>query len=299
MDENREMESEVFTPSGNGQDPYFQFSDREKSGVFVARYKPSRVMDDKKYSSCALASSLNALNRIYPNAIEVTSPVSQVVRSGELIAGLFTAAFSVFALYFLITVIRDSSSIALMIILFAAFYIFAVASIWIFRAPFIQPTDLPIIFNKKTRQVSFMRMRLPNLLKCWAPLVTEYKTYAWDTVRARTYQVTSRMVGTSAITTSTSGKLCLLWGNDPDEPRQFKDWVAVGFNKEDEHLLQLWEHIRRYMEEGGPAILPGETLHRGVYDSRWKAPKPEFPTDVVADAGGQPLNQEQIAALVR
>lgn len=105
------------------------------------------------------------------------------------------------------------------------------------------------------------------------------------------------MVGTSAITTSTSGKLCLLWGNDPDEPRQFKDWVAVGLNKEDEQLLQLWEHIRRYMEEGGPAILPGETLHRGVYDSRWKAPKPLFPDDVIADAGGQPLNEEQIAAL--
>lgn len=129
MDENAgKLESGILVPPWRGPEPYFQFIPKESRNVFAAHYEPSRVIDDKRYSCSASVSSLNALNRIYPNAIEVTSPTSQVVRGGEFFVGLFTSAFSIFALYFLTKVIRDSSSIALMVIPFLAFYIFAVAS---------------------------------------------------------------------------------------------------------------------------------------------------------------------------
>ncbi|MBE1161106.1 hypothetical protein IGX34_11965 [Dyella sp. 7MK23] len=142
-------------------------------------------------------------------------------------------------------------------------------------------------------------MRLPNLLKFWAPLRIDYRSYSWEQAKARSYQVTSRTVGTSAITSTTAGKLCLLWGDSPQDPAQFKDWAAVGNNAEDEDLLQLWEHVRRYMEEGGPAIHAGDSLRNGVYDSKWNAPRPDFPSDVIAAAGGAPLSDTEIHALTR
>lgn len=284
-----QIKKSVLIPLWDKPEPFFEFSGKDRN-LLVARYEPRRVIDDKRESCIALASSQNAVNRIFPNAIEVTSPAAQMARGGTFFFGFFVAAFALFFLFFLGSMIRDSASFGLMLVPFIGFFIFTLAAIWIFRAPFIQPTDLPVIFNKKTRQVSFMKMRLPNLLKFWAPLRTEYKTYSWDQAKVRSYQVTSRAVGTRAITSSTAGRLCILWGNDPGAPAQFKDWAAVGFNAEDERLLQLWEHIRRYMEEGGPAINPGEELHKGVYDSKWNAPAPQFPSDVLAAAGGRPLS---------
>lgn len=277
-------------PEWNTAEPFFRFSGKD-SNLFVARHAPSRVLPDDKLQPCSNRVSANkSINRVYPNAIELTSPSGQMVRSGAFVAGSFAATGAVFFLYFLIDLVRDSAGIGISIVPFLGFCVFALAAIWIFRAPFIQPTDLPVIFNRKTRQVSFMRMRLPNLLKFWAPLRIEYRSYPWEQVRVRSYQVTGRMVGTSAITSTTVGKLCLLWGHDPDDPSQFKDWTAVGLSEEDDRLLQLWEHIRRYMEEDGPAINAGESLRKGVYDSKWNAPKPDFPAEIIAAAGGLPLS---------
>lgn len=94
------MEDDILMPPWSGPEPYFQFTPKQRRNVFVAHYEPSRVIDDKRQSSCTSVSSLNALNRIYPNAIEVTSPVSQVVRGGAIVVALMMGFFSISALFF-------------------------------------------------------------------------------------------------------------------------------------------------------------------------------------------------------
>lgn len=65
-------------------------------------------------------------------------------------------------------------------------------------------------------------------------------------------------------------------------------------NSFDSDQLSLWEHIRQYMEEGGPPLQPGDKL-RATDLSR----VPEFPAEIVAEAGGAALNQDAIDRLVQ
>ena len=62
---------------------------------------------------------------------------------------------------------------------------------------------------------------------------------------------------------------------------------------EDEPLFQVSEHIRRYMEEGGPPIQPGERLRKPANNR-----KPmEFPPEVIAAAGGPALSEAEVKRL--
>jgi hypothetical protein len=87
--------------------------------------------------------------------------------------------------------------------------------------------------------------------------------------------------------------LALLWGEE-DNPRQFKNFAYIGYLGwwEDAMLWRLWEHIRRYMEEDGPPIQPGETLRTS---GTGKLPK--FPDHIIAAAGGPPMSPEEVDAL--
>ncbi|TXD56871.1 hypothetical protein FUT88_17960 [Ralstonia sp. TCR112] len=90
--------------------------------------------------------------------------------------------------------------------------------------------------------------------------------------------------------------LVLLWGAQDEHGRNVvKDCVPIGYEGyfEDERLFQVWEHIRRYMEEGGPSIQPGEQLRKPA-NSR----KPlEFPPEVIAAAGGPALSVAEVERL--
>ncbi|OCS49437.1 hypothetical protein BEK67_19985 [Ralstonia pickettii] len=90
--------------------------------------------------------------------------------------------------------------------------------------------------------------------------------------------------------------LVLLWGAQDEHGRNVvKDCVPIGYEGyfEDERLFQVWEHIRRYMEESGPPIQPGEQLRKPA-NSR----KPlEFPPEIIAAAGGPALSVAEVERL--
>ncbi len=89
--------------------------------------------------------------------------------------------------------------------------------------------------------------------------------------------------------------LQMLWGGKDGNPKRLKDYVAIGFEgyEEDDGLLQLWEHIRRYMEEDGPPIQPGERLRKPAN----KRKPLEFPPEIIAAAGGPALSEAEVLAL--
>ncbi|KAF1712639.1 hypothetical protein CSC70_00175 [Pseudoxanthomonas kalamensis DSM 18571] len=126
--------------------------------------------------------------------------------------------------------------------------------------------------------------------KFWQkPGVGPVRTYRWEDVRARSYKLTE-FTGSAG---RESYLLALLWGEESD-PRQCKEIITIGYKGwwEDELLWRLYEHIRRYMEEDGPPIQPGETLRTSGFGKL-----PAFPPEVIAKAGGPALSPEEVMKL--
>ena len=165
--------------------------------------------------------------------------------------------------------------------------IFFLVAVLFIRMAFFTPRDLPVLFNRKTREVSFFPVIPLRFWKFWKPAgVGPVLTYKWDDLRVRSYKMTE-FTGSAG---RESYLLALLWG-EPDNPQQCKEIVTIGYKGwwEDELLWRLYEHIRRYMEEGGPPIQPGERLRTSGMGRL-----PEFPPEIVAAAGGPALSAGEV-----
>ncbi len=149
------------------------------------------------------------------------------------------------------------------------------------------------MFNRQKRTVTFIRPTRPKFFKFWAFTESGAVTYSWDEVKVRTYKLIVSNAGKSF---HESYWMVLFWGElDGRGQRIVKDCVPIGYEGyfEDERLFQVWEHIRRYMEEGGPPIQPGEHLRKPANNRK---PMP-FPPEVIAAAGGQALDEAAVKAL--
>lgn len=60
-------------------------------------------------------------------------------------------------------------------------------------------------------------------------------------------------------------------------------------NSFDIDQLALWEHIRQYMEEGGPPLQPNDELRKTDLSR-----VPTFPPEILVKVGGQPLDEAGI-----
>lgn len=155
------------------------------------------------------------------------------------------------------------------------------------------PADWPILFNRKDRTVTFIRQTRPKFFKFWEFTGSGAFTYPWNELRARTYKLIVSNAGKSF---HESYWMVLLWGKLDEHGQQtVKDCVPIGYEGyfEDERLFQVWEHIRRSMEEGGPPIQPGERLRKPVNDRKPMA----FPPEVIAAAGGPALSIAEVERL--
>ncbi|MFV8578311.1 hypothetical protein ACNRBH_03900, partial [Ralstonia pseudosolanacearum] len=115
----------------------------------------------------------------------------------------------------------------------------------------------------------------------------------WDDVKVRSYKAIVSNAGKSF---HESHWLVLLWGHLNEDGRAaVRDCVSIGYEGyfEDERLFQLWEHIRRYMEEDGPPIQQGERLRKPVNNRKPMA----FPPEVIAAAGGPALSVADVELL--
>lgn len=115
------------------------------------------------------------------------------------------------------------------------------------------------------------------------------KTYSWGCIHVRSYKH-MQMMGETARESYNLTLLCA----DSDSPRTLKDFTYIGYVEtwNDAPLWRLWEHIRRYMEEDGPPLQPGETLR-----TSGTGKLPEFPQHLIDAAGGEALSIEEIEQL--
>lgn len=171
--------------------------------------------------------------------------------------------------------------------------IFSLAVVWAVKGWLCSPKDWPIIFNRKDRTVTWAPVIRFPFWKFWSTeLKQQWRTASWDEVRVRSYKY--REATTGGFSFHDSYSLFLLWGGANGDPRSLDQAVSIGYQGyfEDELMWMLWEHIRRYMEEDGPAIPHGETLREPA------AGKPiVYPPEIIKACGGPPLSRAEVDRL--
>jgi len=290
---------DIRLPQWSALDPQFEFVEKVQKRTLLGGKAPWRVASrEKRELVHGKANSCDSLLGIHSNAIVVGAPagtteITFVMGLYAVLIGLAACMFGWGAFESIMDLDSSKSDYVLNLLISmvstSAALFFLVAAIFFFRVGFLTPRDLPVLFNRKTREVSFFTVIPMRFWKIWQSAgVGEIKIYRWDDAYARSYQLTE-LTGEAARSTYL---LALLWG-DPSQPRQCKEIVTIGYKGwwEDELLWRLYEHIRRYMEVGGPPIQPGESLRRSGTGKL-----PQFPPEVIA-AGGPALSEEEVRRL--
>jgi hypothetical protein len=151
------------------------------------------------------------------------------------------------------------------------------------------PKENPIVFNRKTRKVYRYTPDVPGIallandkgnFSLWGLLKYIAMTflpwpgmllveYDWDCIEAEYYSQT----GPSGNVIRTQEHLNLFVRERPGSDKVIGSFpLALSFMVGGEALAKdLWEHVRRFMEEGGPALSPGDKPAPSPPRTAWQA----------------------------
>jgi hypothetical protein len=219
----------------------------------------------------------------YPHAIEYTTSAKSLRGVAFLLGGLGTAAGAVFmcvlSLKGMLHALRNQPHWTDFIVDIPGFLIFLAAGIWALRffgrLEFFHPIDLPILFDRQRRKVYRLVEELDAQGK---PLRRgQVLEHDWDDIVAE-HHVSTATTGSSVQRHHTL-VLMVRDKNSGDfkgeiTPENLPPYVD-GFGLGDAKVLseyttpRVWEHVRRYMEENGPALPPGEALADTTLPTSW------------------------------
>lgn len=250
--------------------------------------------DDKKEPVHKYPETRNTLVNIFPEAIAIGAPAGGPRWVMGVMGVIF---FPLVIMFYYISFMFTTGGIGFflfsLIILFPISTLMMVVVIWFFRIWLCMVKDYPTVFNRKDRTVTYSTVEMPNPLRFWKFSASlNFKTVAWDSVKVRTRRWLTVQPG--AVAAHDSFRLCLIWLGEGEQARSAVDFVDIGTTAvvDDTELWMIWEHIRRYMEDGGPAIQPGESP-RKLGAGR----KIVYPSEVIEAAGGPPLSLMQVCDL--
>ena len=147
-----------------------------------------------------------------------------------------------------------------------------VVPLWGIRLELFAPEDLPVIFDRKHRKVyQITRYTQPGIIGLFQPWPTVALEYDWDLVDAELHVQTA--VGPNMAKRQHSLWFIVRRSVEDDTPI---DAFALGnpFVLNEGLASAFWEHIRRFMEEGGPHVVRGERLvEMGRPDTMWEGIK--------------------------
>jgi len=227
----------------------------------------------KGRSASSVPQAFGWVKAVYANAIEFTS--MKQAGAGAILVG---AAFGLMtglsvmgaAIVFLLMPIlspvepeyiaMDVFAIALGALMLLAGLAF---TLWIVLTPLRQvwraPLDLPVIFDRRQRKVYRMvREVQPGLKGLLKPWPVKACAYDWDLLDA---EHDAQLIG-SAATVGRLHRLVFLVRKSADDPTLIDHFEVGSAALQGEAMVApMWEHIRRFMEEGGPALpTPDEPL---------------------------------------
>ena len=229
--------------------------DGEVSGV-VKRYR-------KEEAASATVTSIGLIKGKYPDAIEYTG-IAAYVRGLVIFFGVFGACIFVgLGSLFLLDLIEEGleSIFDKVLAFFACMFILGGIYFLLFAIRFelFRPEDEPIIFDRKHRKVyRIFREVHPGLIGLFKRWPLRAAEYMWDLIDAEHNAVLTN-TGSSIMRYHSLVFLVRKSATDPT----IIDSFPVG------HTVQLgelsvspvWEHIRRFMEQGGPHLPLGELLN--------------------------------------
>lgn len=225
-----------------------------------ALYPPNRELKKRMpvhtTSASEKASSNGDINAIYSNAIEVAGHLSSVKGLGVFF-GIISSPICIFLLYpFCEELFSGESPYPFFDILFICIIFGYLALIvCFFRMDLFSYRDEPIIFNRATRKIHVFRVR-KNIKRPFSPWPLTIDTYDWACAHG---EVGGGLVpGKVALLRY---KLYLAITDAPDSGTVIDRFFFGSPRNNPDENTWLWEHIRRYMEEGGPALNPGEKLN--------------------------------------
>lgn len=282
----------VLLPELVGGENVFELNERQKKGVFGGggRYRAAPL--DKSVAVHEKASACESLVDVYPEAISIGGILGS---SDDRLHMAFAAWMSIPATlmgYSFVWMFGFKYLVTWLISLPASIFL-TVGCIYFFRFAYFTPKDAPVIFNRSTKEVTFSQLEFAKYWEFWKiPKFKPPVTVDWSSVHARSYKFTQYM----GSTIRDSYRL-EIWAPDPGDARKLLVREPIGYlaSYGDEDLWSLYEHIRRYMEEGGPPIQKGETLRKS---GRGTDASP-FPDYVLQTLGGPPFAAEQVEALAQ
>jgi len=225
------------------------------------------------------ALSLGLIAKVGADAMRYSIPGDIGLRGLPLLGGLFTLlallfAGSLFSELYFAKAIRVAL-LPLWLVPPAAVLGGIGIALWSIRLELFRPIDEPTIFDRKHRKVYRIfceaQPGLKGLFKPWHMRACEYE---WDLLDA---EHNARLVTTGS-TVRRDSSLVFIVRKSADDPT-----IIDSFNigsplilSLDETVAATYEHIRRFMEDGGPPLPEGETLpepkpRKGFWARVWLA----------------------------
>ena len=216
---------------------------------------------DKRTRAHESGMSMGWVKRTYVDAIECT-------RAGDGARGLaffwvcvFVFGFGGVGSWMLYTVWQNADLVEYLMSLFLVAMVVAAVTViplWGIRAELFAPEDLPVIFDRKHRKVyQITRYTQPGVEGLFKPWPTVALEYDWDLVDAQLNVQTA--VGPGIAKRQHSLWFIVRRSTEDDTPI---DAFTLGnpFVLNEGLASAFYEHIRRFMEEGGRHVVRGEPL---------------------------------------
>lgn len=221
----------------------------------VTRYR-------KAHSASESVHAFDLIKETYKNAIEYRTIPAQL-RGVILLFGFLTGVLAVgIGWKFFSSILSEDGEIAIFDYLLLSVIVLVVLCgqvifLLTIRLELFRPIDEPIIFDRKNRKVYCVtRAVAPGWIGIFKPWPIRAHEYDWDLLGAE-YQMT---ISTTGSTMTTWHTLLFIVRNSNSDDRAIGSFhVANPMLLSESTVGPFWEHIRRFMEEDGPHLPPGES----------------------------------------
>lgn len=303
MNSSQKRSGEVLIEEWDGEEPFFdtEFAKaRSKGQAQVGVAQPRRILSSKDANRVhSSPSSSNAVLAAYENGVVISGLRGSASLTAVAWFGLLPAfCMMLIGLYFAYTLVRIGASvvqepvlaIGLVSLMLLFFLIGLSAFSVLFRGLVLMPSDFPVIFNKESRDVWVAIPKMPSFIRIFELHPVRFERYSWDSLRPRTYRIFEVTPGVSSARWTYI--LTLVFGQE-DDMRKVACEMNIGSKGwgDDFELLQLWEHVRQYMNGERPAVDRGEKFK--TFGSRRL---PKFPDEAMASLGRKLSESEAWAA---
>ncbi len=238
----------------------------------------SGVLLSKNERASEQPSNIKQTYEVYDHAIFVNGASSQLKGMVSLFGILLLATIPLFWWDFLgddidslLSAVKRNDEFS---IIFSIVIILVNFGLWVFcftngiralRFDLLSPKRIPIIFNRKTKKFYVFIVETPDsydfrpreILKTFMPWSAFVIGYDWANIEAI---LSEKLIATSSTSARKRYFVELYAKENPDSSKIIGRFLLTPPFVGKETCLNYWEYVRRYMEEGGEAVLPKDKL---------------------------------------